>query len=261
MYSSRAMTLCPKCGVSNPPERASCGICGMLLPVLTVETANKDRHEIVQEDNSAVTDPDPPKGFQQAGRPLGLFKQTMLGIAPGSARTEAHETAEASLHVANPTDSRQVLRDRRLQLKLCRHHFRRCLVWHLHRRQRPPRMRPIRRYSVQVRLPSAEGNKPLSLGSNKGTLLGVAIPGIAPVNPGVDKTPIANLGDGEPQFHGAAKGIVVSTTGPAACFGSFNPPIFGTVSRHCCGSSGGDLDSRNMVVAVIAQVRRSSSNR
>lgn len=221
------MSLCPKCGIANTPERASCSVCGTRLaaivtkgpdtrddllepvppppktlpggvaePIQPAPSASTTMPGVVAQPHATLplqSEPvePPPKTTpglastpHEPQQPPNAFKQTMIGIAPGAVEMPV---APQSLGPKGTTSLEPLLP--MSPAKPAASKFQTLLG------VAPSLQAPLtaaKNEAQQTLVGAGEFSKPevavqLPAGSNKGTLIGVAIPGIAPINPGVGK--------------------------------------------------------------------------
>jgi hypothetical protein len=169
----------------------------MLLPELLPETLGPGRQDDSNVSRPAETAPAPNAGA--AGPSAGLFKKTMLGISPGALRELEPPLAGTSPSTDSPVPATPVGQETMSPAQPAPAPFQTMLGM----APLAPTKAPINE-AKQTLMGAGTFAKPeakqlLPVGNQKGTLIGVAIPGIAPINPGVDKTPIEGSAEEKPQ--------------------------------------------------------------
>lgn len=195
------MRVCQRCGGQSPDEIEACQVCGMVLP------------PVVEPNKQGGAQPTPagPSHTVRMGTAAGApqpapvakrspFAQTMLGLAPapqGSVPDVAHvanpmqarqpQTVEPQdpSNVA-PSPSRTAITGRAHKVEMRRAHNRTMLGIPL----QIPSMDTSGRSGTTVIGPGDPAPPPVPPPTNdpsKETLIGVAMPGIAPINPGVSQ--------------------------------------------------------------------------
>ena len=181
------MPLCPKCGVNNPPERSSCAICGMPLAATSEQKLAQGQTgaDGPNQDNASSIE----GGRDVTGQTAGQFKRTMLGLAPSDVRPPNLETENPAAPVTKPGTGPKMQDPRLTEAKPKPAAFQTMLG--IMAPNAPPVMAAVNEAKRTLLgagdFSISEARAPLPGGSKKETLIGVAIPGIAPINPGVDK--------------------------------------------------------------------------
>ncbi len=167
----------------------------MLLPVLLGETRGLGTKEAPTAGNPVGTSPAP--NPEPAGPPTGLFKKTMIGMAPGATRQLNRQPAEAPAPGDNavtpaPGDSAvnpaPVDQETMSPARPAPAHFQTMLGVAPPAPTKAPSNEAKQTLMGAGSFAKPEANQLPPFATKKETLIGVAIPGIAPVSPGVDKS-------------------------------------------------------------------------
>ena len=206
------MTACPRCGTENAPHLPACALCGLLLargvpkgtllglspfPASPTTPLGPNDHEPIPE-----TQP-PPANAPQAGPeaqagavPAGVSRATLLGVAPELPPSPSPDALPARGHA-------------------------RTIIG----------MSPL---SPSAKAPAVAGNDQNGSGNEQAaapaspqlnrTILGVARPGIAPLEPGVQKiAPFAEPPVLEPQGEASAEELPYPGSQPTLTSGAARP--------------------------------------
>ena len=192
------MRLCPHCGTRNPPEATGCASCGKPLGSLnqTVvgfsppQPESRFRGTMIGIAPPAAPAAQPPAAQPPPGAPAGGLRQTMIGIAPLGALGQAPAVAPPpnGTAPAGPADYPTP--------------------------PPPPSLEDGPRLGPAATLPI--------LSPYQKTMMGVARPGIAPLNPGQAKLPSATPAASAPA-HAAPVGHPSSGSLPSASEIGANP--------------------------------------
>jgi len=180
-YIHPNMPACPRCGGENPPENPSCNTCGMLLP----DPADRPEQPNATETSEAPRTLAGTGARADAGTPAGTrnkFARTMLGLAPLGQNSAPASGSEASQQQPAPDDpNTKPIHDTRSKNRTMLG-----LAFNL------PQPEP-KNQATHTLVGTGDFARPSPApvvsfpDAAKGTLIGVAVPGIAPINPGIAK--------------------------------------------------------------------------
>jgi hypothetical protein len=171
-YSAHGMIACPRCGTQNAPESAACTLCGLAFsqnapPPNQPARPNFGRTLVGQ--GPPVADPTPPNAA--AATPLPIARQgTIIGMSPPPGLAPGATAEPSGTAVAPPAG------------------FGKTVLGLAPAPPAPPEPSP--EFAGAPDVPTERGPEPLTGGGlppPTKTILGVARPGIAPLNPGVAK--------------------------------------------------------------------------